>query len=143
HKVPPSLRMALQGGDQRLALLRFYAVGFEDFRNLVRLDFGFLHDFSLLADALAGIMLCIAAGGEISTQSHGNRAGSNLCQPGDYHNVARGNGAGESRSQREGDGKSIGHTDDHIAHFFSASKVPFNMDRLMHRGFSAPSAEKN
>ena len=59
--------MPLQGGDQGLALFRLDAIGLEDFGNLIRLDRRFLHHLGLLANALAGIMLGVTAGGEVST----------------------------------------------------------------------------
>ena len=86
----------------------------------------------MLAESFAGVVFGVAAGSEVAAQSHGDGAGGDLRQAGDHHDVAGGDGAGESGGQREGNGESIGHADDHVANLLAAGEMLFYACVLMH-----------
>ena len=89
-------------------------------------------DLALLAQALAGIVLGVALGGQVPAQSHGDGAGRDLGQSGDDHQAAVVDGAGNSGGQREGHSQPVGHSNDHVADNFAGREVTFNVRCLRH-----------
>ena len=63
-----------------------------------------------------------AAGGEVSAQTHGDGAGGDLGEAGDYDQVRAGDSA-EAGSEREGDGQAIGEADYDVADRLGAPYV--------------------
>ena len=65
------------------ASLALDAVGVEDLVDLLLFVPAALDDFALFAQALAAVVLGVAARGEIAAQPHGDGAGGDLRQPGE------------------------------------------------------------
>src|SRR5258705_6481679 len=93
-------------------------------------------NLALLAFAYLGIVFGIAFRGEITTKAHGDRAGGNFGQ-------ARGNdnrgwvrrvaeSSRQSGGQRKGNGQSIRHADDDVAHNLTGGEGSFRMWGFRH-----------
>ena len=90
-------------------------VGVEDLIDLLLLILAAFYHFAFFPQALAAVVLGIAARGEIAAQSHGDGAGGDLRQPGEHDDVQGLDRAGEAGGQREGHGEAVGHADDDVA----------------------------
>ena len=68
-------------------------------------------------------MLGVAAGGEVSAETHGDGAGGDFGQAGEDDEVGLADGAGESGGEGEGDGEAVGDADDDVADEIRGAKV--------------------
>ena len=100
--------------------------------DFARFFVGDLCDFALFADALAGVMLGVAAGGEVSAEAHRDGAGGDFGKPGDDDEAAVVDRAGDAGGQGEGDGEAVGHADDDVANDFAGGEVTLNVRCLRH-----------
>jgi hypothetical protein len=67
-------------------------------------------------------VLGVSAGGEVAAEAHGDGAGGDLGEAGDYDQVRAGDSA-EAGSEREGDGQAIGEADYDVADGFGGLEV--------------------
>ena len=72
HEVAPSLGIALQRVEQRLAFLFGDAVLRHDFKHFLPLVLGFMNDFMLLTTQLGFIMMLLGACRHKTTKAHGH-----------------------------------------------------------------------
>src|SRR5437588_794380 len=75
HKIDPGGRSLAERFDNRRALCRRQAVRLEDLPDLGLLGVRLLDHFLLLPNALAGVMLGVAARRQVAAQAHRNRPG--------------------------------------------------------------------
>ncbi len=115
HEVYQGLGLTLERFEHRLAFLPFDPVLLEDLINLFFFIPRALYNFTLLADALTGVVLCIPLSGEEASEPHGNRSGGDLGQPGEHHQMRRADRARESGRKGKGNRQAVGHANHDIA----------------------------
>ena len=131
-KSTHSLGFLVRAAMTRRAFFAGQSIVGENLLHLAGFLVGNLFDLAFFAQALACVMLGVAAGGEISAETHGDGAGGDFGHAGDDHEAAVVHGAGNSGSQREGNGQAVGHSDDNVADDFARGEVALNVRRLRH-----------
>ncbi len=127
HEVDVGGMVLLQRGEDGRGGFAGDGICVEDLIDLLGFVIRAMDDFVLLAAQLGGVVLGVAPGGEVATETHGDGAGGDLGQAGDYDDVRAGDGAGETGGQSEGDGEAIGEPDDDVAHGLAGLKVPLDV----------------
>jgi len=78
-------------------------------------------------------VLGIAASGKKPTETQSDRASGDFRKTGNNNNARGRNSTRQSSSQGKGDGKTVRHADNNIAHEFTAGEVSFGVRSLRHR----------
>src|ERR1043165_4367505 len=104
----------------------------EDLRDFAHVLVRDLDDFTFLTLAFFRVVFRVALRGEVTAQSHRNRSGSNLGEPGGDNNAGGIDGARQAGSQSKRNSQSVGHSDDDVADGFTGGKVTFDVTSLWH-----------
>ena len=79
-------------------------------------------------------MLGVALGRQVAAQSHGDRTGGDLREPGrDDHGRGRGRDPGQPGRECERNGQPVGHADHDVADELAGGEVAFDVGGLVHR----------
>ena len=142
HEVDPGSGVLLEGCEHGLCADTADGVLLEDLVDLFFFVAGAFDDLALFALTFGDVVFGITASGEIATEAHRDRACSDLCKTGEDDDVRRGDGTGETSSEGEGNGESVGEPDDDIANELRGFEVAFDVGAvgvgrvgyLMHSG---------
>src|SRR5438093_7196362 len=94
--------------------------------------FGNFNYFALLTFVFFGIVLSVALRGQITAESHGERAGGNLGEPGSHDDARRSSNSGQSGGERKRHRQTVGHSDHDVAHGFTRGEVSLSVSSLRH-----------
>ena len=127
HEVDPGVGVGLEREEDGFGAGAGDVVLLEDLVDFFLLVAGAFEDFAFFAEALGGVVLGIAAGGEIAAETHGDGAGGDLGQAREDDQMRGGDGARETGGQGEGDGEAIGEADHDVADGLAGLEVLFLM----------------
>ena len=127
HEVDPGGGVLLERVENRGGAGAVDGVLLEDLVDLFFFVAGAFDDLALFAQAFGGVVLGVAAGGEIAAKAHGDGAGSDLGKAGEDDDVGGGDGSGESGGEGEGNGEAVGEADDDVANGLGGLEVSFDV----------------
>jgi hypothetical protein len=109
------------------------AVGsLEDVADLFRLCLGNGFDLVFLDGPFVGVVLGVATGGKVATETHRDGACGNLGKACRDNQVGLGNGPSKASRESEGNGQAVGHADDDVADSVACREVLLNVWRHWH-----------
>jgi hypothetical protein len=109
------------------ALFCRQAVALEDLFDLPFLDVRNGLDLRLFAAPLARVVLRLASAGQVTAETHGDGACSNLGQAGSYHQVADGDRAGDAGREGKRHGEAVRNAHEHVANRVAGGEVLLGM----------------
>ena len=132
HEIHPSLRTMAERLNHRLALFRRKSVGLKHPVHFRLLLFRHFFDLALFPNTFLLVMFRVSTRCQISTQSHGNRSGSNFRQSSHHDQLGVLHRTGKSGCQGKRHSQAVSHANHHVAHKQSGSKMFFNMWSTRH-----------
>jgi hypothetical protein len=130
HEVDPSSVILLEGSQDRSGAGPVDGVLLEDGVDLLFFVAGAFDDLALFSLALGDVVLGVAAGSEVAAEAHGDGAGGDLGQAGQYNDMGGRYGSGEASGEGEGNGEAVGEPDDDVANNGGGLEVAFYVGSL-------------